>query len=408
MKTPLPQDYFKCPPLSPEAMKRYTALGKQSAETLIAKAKLVDGAYEWQLHKDESEIKIYKPLSRRDAEDGRCCCGVMQVVGEMDEYIELFRCDTIDHERDYYRRFGGNYIDAVLLHTVDRCHAAAAQPNDSTAIKWTLVKSPLDGLVARRDFVVLETNFEFKVDGKRGWVRSFRSIELDAFPDTRQDLGCVRGYMYDMGFVAVESDRPGYLDMTYLSDMDVKGNIPSWVVDLTNASWLRSMLDVDKFMRENRLSRTPLLHPSQLCPLDSRSTCPLCHHRFGLLRKKSNCVKCGEVVCRACSRNWNVKIDGHDARIRACLPCSLNSSAVSSTMWLPTWSSSTPEWLIKGTGWTLLPPTGAGPIDDNDDIVSVDLSNYADTMRDSHAQLLLLDIPSLREYTLKIHPSVNL
>ncbi|KAG9398469.1 hypothetical protein AC1031_014649 [Aphanomyces cochlioides] len=212
--------------------------------------------------------------------------------------------------------------------------------------------------------------------------------------------------MYDMGHVVVESDRLGYLDMTYLADMDVKGRVPSWVVDLTIASWLRSMLDVDRFMRENRLSRTPLLNHSQLSPLAARSTCPLCHHRFGLLRKKSNCFKCGEVVCRACNRIWNVKIDGHDARIRACLPCSLNTSAVST--WLPTWSRSAPEWPTlhtKVTGWTLLQTTGAGPIDD-DDIVSVDLSNYEDSTRDPHAQLLLFDIPSFQECTLKNHPNL--
>ncbi|KAG9398465.1 hypothetical protein AC1031_014646 [Aphanomyces cochlioides] len=399
-KHSLPPSYLNCPPLSPEAIQHYADLGMQSAETLVTKAKLVDGAYDWKLHKDESELKIYKQRGRRALERPSRYCGVMQVVGQLDEYIDVFRNDTTDQARELFRRYACAYVDMAVLHTVVPRHAD--RPNDSTHIKWSLGKSVLDGLVAKRDFVFLETNVEFKIDGKRAWVRSCRSIELAAFPDTRKQLRCRRGYMYDMGFVVVESDRPGYLHMTHVADVDLHGRIPSWAVGLTVTSWLRSMSNIDRLMRENRLSRTPFVNYTQLCRLESRSTCSLCRHKFGLLRKKSNCFKCGDVVCRACNRVWNVKIDGHHVRIRACLPCSLNTSAVSA--WTPSSSYSNvmpPEWpalLTKATEWPFLETKGDGTVDD-DDVVSVDLSNYADSTRDPQAQLILFDIPSLRELT---------
>ncbi|CAK4609344.1 hypothetical protein LEN26_008167 [Aphanomyces euteiches] len=411
----LPPSYLNRPPLSPEAIQHYTALGMQSAETLVAKAKLVDGPYDWTLHKDESELKIYKQQQQRGgghhrAGQGRPSryCGVMHVIGDLDEYIAVFRNDTTDQAREWYRRYAtGASIDVAVLHTVSPRHPD--RPNDSTHIKWSVGKGMLDGLVAKRDFVFLETNVEFKLDGKRAWVRSCRSIDLaGGFPDdTRKQFRCRRGSMHDMGFVVVESDRPGYLHMTHVADVDLGGRLPSWAVGLVVTSWLRCMSKIDRLMRENRLSRTPFVNRTQLSPLDSRSTCALCRHKFGLLRKKSNCFKCGDVVCRACNREWKVKIDGRQVRIRACLPCSLDTSAVSA--WTPSSSYSNvmaPEWpavLTKATEWPFLETRGDGTVDD-DDVVSVDLSNYADSTRDPHAQLLVFDIPSLRELTHNDHP----
>ncbi|KAG9398472.1 hypothetical protein AC1031_014651 [Aphanomyces cochlioides] len=381
-----------CPPLSKEAIMRYNDMGRQSAETLVAKAKLLGGAYDWKLHKDESELKIYKHCSF-SAVQGRSSryCGVMEVVGDLDEYIDVFRYDTTDRARECYRRFGTACVDVAVLHTISQCNPY--RPNDSTRIKWCLLKSRLDGLIARRDFVLLETEYEFQVNGRRAWVRSCRSIELSAFPDMQKQLRCCRGYMYDMGQVVVESDRPGYVVMTHVADMDIKGMAPSWALGFTIKSWLRSMTSIDRFMRENRLSRTPFLNYSELCPPEERSTCSLCRRKFCLLRKKSNCFKCGDVVCRTCNRLWNLKVDDYAFRLRACLPCSLNTADPSS--WPPNSHYGTittlawPELLTKITAWTLRDI-------EQDTEVSIDLSDYVDSGRDRPVDPIVLDIPSMR------------
>ncbi|KAF0722341.1 hypothetical protein Ae201684_018506 [Aphanomyces euteiches] len=290
--------------------------------------------------------------------------------------MELYRYDTTEQAREYARRFGRAYAEVVTLYTVLPRHPD--RPNDCIQIKWVLTKSPLDGLVMRRDFVILESSLEFQVHGKRAWVRSYRSIELAAVPDMRKELNCIRASMYDMGFVIVESDRRGYLDMTYLADMDVGGNVPSWANDQTLKFWLRSMFDIDRFMRENRLSRTPFLTKDQLRPLHSRKTCTLCRRNFGPLRKKTNCLKCGDVLCRACNRLWNVNLDGVEAQVRACVTCSLTSStAVSSrkTGYSSELSNSPHRWAHLGStdGWSM------DDDEDSFDAVSIDLSMFDDS-----------------------------
>ncbi|KAG9398456.1 hypothetical protein AC1031_014638 [Aphanomyces cochlioides] len=178
VKVPLPPDYFKCPPLSPRDIQRYIALGEQSVKSLLRKVNgTTGGPYDWKLLKDESELKIYKGSHSHERHSGRRC-GVVQVVGQIDESIELYRDDTTDQAREYARRVGRTtYVDVVNLYTVLPRHPD--RPNDCIQIKWVLAKSPLDGLVTRRDFVVVESELEFQVGDKRAWVRSFHSIELD-------------------------------------------------------------------------------------------------------------------------------------------------------------------------------------------------------------------------------------
>ncbi|KAH9186806.1 hypothetical protein AeNC1_011217 [Aphanomyces euteiches] len=301
----MPPHYFQCPPLSQREIDEFVEMGSQSTHALIMKAKLQGGTYDWKLLKDDSELKIYKGHSHGSTNDAVLHCGVMEVIGELEECMELHHADTTEAARAYALRFGRAYVDVLNLHTVLPRHPD--RPNDCIQIKWFLSKSPLDGLIIKRDFLMLESDLEFQVGGKRAWVRSYRSIDLAAVPDMRKELGCIRGSMYDMGFVAVESDRPGYLVVTYLADLDIKGIVPSWANDQTMKFWLRSMFQIDRFLRENRLSRTPFLKREQLCPLHVRSSCALCRRRFNPLRKKTNCVKCGEVLCRDCNRIWNVK-----------------------------------------------------------------------------------------------------
>ncbi|CAK4115292.1 unnamed protein product, partial [Aphanomyces euteiches] len=404
---PVPPEYFKCPPLSQAENSRYVDMAEQGIQTLLQKAQLVGGPYEWKLLKDDSELKIYKGHGHGTTKTSVLHCGVMQVVGELEENMEIYRYDTTDQAREYIRRFGRAYVDFVRLYTVLPRHRD--RPNDAIHIKWILAKSPLDGLVARRDFVVLESDLELKVGGKRAWVRAVHSIELDAVPDMRKELGCIRGYMYNMGFVVMESDRPGYLDMTYLADMDVRGKVPSWANDFSLEAWIRSMTDIDRFMRENRLSRTPFLRDDELWPLDSSHSCSLCRQKFCPWRVKTNCFKCGEVVCRGCNRLWHVTINGQNRKVRACVTCSL-SAGTAVTPAKKTSRSSRPaltphNWtdiLSQISEWT---EDKVAVIAEADDVKSIDLSNYGDSGRErSTEDVVVLEIPSMRRLPDKEHP----
>ncbi|KAG9398418.1 hypothetical protein AC1031_014605 [Aphanomyces cochlioides] len=390
LPAPLPPDYFKCPPLSQRDIDHFIDIGRQSMEALVKKADLFGGTYDWKLLKDESELKIYKGHSA--TEDSVLHCGVMQVVGDLDENMALHRDDTTEQAREYIRRFGRLYADAVNLYTVVPRHPD--RPNDAMQIKWFLAKNLLDGVVARRDFVMLESEYEFQVDGKRAWVRSYRSIELAAVPDMRKELNCIRACMHDTGFIVVESDRPGYLDVTYLADLDIKGHAPAWIVDQTLKFWLRSMHDIDRFMRENRLSRSQFLAKDQLCPLYACRSCALCRRKFGPLRKKTHCQKCGEVLCTSCNRLWNVNINGIDAQVRACVTCSLRASTVAVRK-----ASYASRLNVSPTRWALLASTGARSVDTELQAstmdVSVDSSAFVESEFEPPERPFTLDIPKL-------------
>ncbi|CAK4668133.1 hypothetical protein LEN26_019354 [Aphanomyces euteiches] len=326
LSLPLPPNFFRCPPLTEHERQRFLNMGFQSARELVAKAKLERGPYRWSRLSNESDMKIYKGYGVRAVGKAEIHCAVKEAVGDLNEVIQLYRSDTTEEAKEHMRRFGRAYVDAVKLYTI--LPRDPAHPNDCMHIKWYCTKSPLDGIVTRRDFCLLETDLEIKIDGRRGWVRAFKSVELPCVPHLRDLLNCIRAYQYDMGHVFYESQRSGYLHMTYLADMDVRGNVPAIVNDESVKAWCRNLSDIDRFMREDRLSRTPFLRKDQFCPLNLRLSCYFCQKSFGPLRRKSNCNKCGEVVCKKCNPLWLVRINGEHEEKRACYACSLNRTAL--------------------------------------------------------------------------------
>ena len=112
------------------------------------------------------------------------------------------------------------------------------------------------------------------------------------------------------GYVAYESDRAGYLDVSYVTHNDFPPtNAPhEWLADKTHTFQFltqknvmrrcRTLVDLDRFLREDRLSLTPFRHETDLVSVSHRRNCFLCCKQFLPLSRKLNCVKCGE-VCAA-------------------------------------------------------------------------------------------------------------
>ncbi|CAK4680617.1 unnamed protein product, partial [Aphanomyces euteiches] len=45
--------------------------------------------------------------------------------------------------------------------------------------------------------------------------------------------------------------------------------------------------------------------------------------KFGPMRRRSCCYKCGQVFCSKCNRLWNVTIDGIETTRKVCNGCSV-------------------------------------------------------------------------------------
>ncbi|ETV96455.1 hypothetical protein H310_10207 [Aphanomyces invadans] len=320
---PLPPNFFTCPPLHDDEIKQLKLLAIATATEVVEHSQLRDGGIAWTLRSDEGSMRFFKapdPLHRVGA---HMYMSVVEVAGTLDEVIDLFRTDSTFKAKEYVKRFGKGLLDAVNLYSI--VEPTPAFPNEKVGITWFAMKSPFDKIVANRDCVMLECQHEFQwTTDRRAWVRGLRSVDLVCCPDMQSTLGLVRSTQYGVGHVVLESlDRPGYLQISFLNHFDVKGNPPEWLIEMGMKKRCRSILDIELYLREDRLSRGYLLSPAEFVPLTRRRHCFLCRKRFNPWSKRSNCMKCGEVLCSGCNSNWNVKLHNGTvhAVIQACIRC---------------------------------------------------------------------------------------
>ncbi|KAF0719618.1 Aste57867_912 [Aphanomyces stellatus] len=325
LKLPLPSNFFKCPPLTTAETDRLKALAYSNAMDVVQKALVQDtSTITWSLQINESALKVYRGDDRLSPSLGlsRLNVATSEVMGTIDEVVELFRNDTTEQAKEYVARFGRDLLDAASLYTL--AEPSAATPNEKVGITWYALRSPLKKVILERDACLLESHYEFELNGKRGWVRAMKSVNLMCCPDLQHALGLVRMTHTGTGHVFLESDRPGYITMAYVVEADFGGSIQDWAIDVAMKRRCRSLLDIELFLRENRLARGHFLSSHQLVPREARRQCFLCQKKFGVLfGGKTNCVKCGEVFCSGCNQTWTVKLCGVPTRIEACTKCSL-------------------------------------------------------------------------------------
>ncbi|ETV77001.1 hypothetical protein H257_08918 [Aphanomyces astaci] len=320
---PLPPNFFTCPPLREDEIKHMKHLAVTIATEVVEHSQLRDGGVAWTLRADEGNMRFFKapdPLHRVGA---HMFMSVVEVAGTLDEVIDLFRTDTTFKAKEYVKRFGKGLLDAVNLYTI--VDPTPDFPNEKIAVTWFAMKSPFDKIVANRDCVMLECQHEFEwTAGRRAWVRGLQSVALPCCPDMQSTLGLVRSTQYGVGHVVLESlDRPGYLQISFLNHFDVKGTPPEWLIELGMKKRCKSILDIELYLREDRLGRGVVLSPADFVPLTRRRHCFLCRKRFRPWTKRSNCMKCGEVLCRGCNPSWNVKLHHGTVHsiIQACIRC---------------------------------------------------------------------------------------
>ncbi|KAG9401362.1 hypothetical protein AC1031_009227 [Aphanomyces cochlioides] len=325
----LPPNFFHCPPLTHEEKESYKHQGVAAAYEVVKKTKLHGGPIKWKLNSDERDLKIYKGIDSSEpatSSGATALFATIEVVGTMDEVVDLFRSQTTEQAKEYVRRFGNLMADAVNLYTI--VPATPEEPHEMIGISWRAFKPPVEGVVKRRDACVLDVHHAFPVNGKRVWVRCIKSIEIACCPDLEKELGYIRMNHKCTGHVFSESDRPGYLHIDYLLQSDVRGTVgdyAKWIVDLSVKRRLRSAIYIDRFLRENRLSKTPFLNAGELQPLSRTRVCSLCSRWLRILSKKSNCLKCGFVFCHQCIQHWHVKNRGFDAVALVCNRCALGN-----------------------------------------------------------------------------------
>ncbi|DAZ98927.1 TPA: hypothetical protein N0F65_001366, partial [Lagenidium giganteum] len=248
-------------------------------------------------------------------------CGVASVVATLEEVVAYFDLSTTAKTKRFAREYNDDMLDGCVLHTL--VSPTVTNPMHQITVKWTAMETP-SPFIHDRDFVTLECQDTFTDStGKRGWVRSIHSINLPDVPDLYNDYGLVRGKLYRTGYVFIESDNPGYLEVIHMCQVDLKGSLV-----LPHSLFLRAMktriaavVKLNKRLRELRLSQEHLVDECDLVPARDRAHCFVCAVKFGMLARKRNCRRCGEVVCSKCCSKWTIKRDHGHAQVRICVTC---------------------------------------------------------------------------------------
>ncbi|CAI5741377.1 unnamed protein product [Peronospora destructor] len=343
---PLPPRFFKCPELTQREEQHLVGKAKESAQALVDATRNNRGPVRWEEAGTHRGVQMYKGEARYPesvvGESITYGCGATTIQSTLDEVADFFDLST-DEKVAECVNWDADMLDGQLLYALQDAlllndSATNAGRNrrgtskmlnaNQVTVKWFAMDVP-SKLMKNRDFLTVECQSTFMdVSGRRGWVRSYHSIKLPCCPEL-SDYGLVRGSFYHTGYVFIESERPGLLDVIFSAQVNMKSSVkvPTALYMTIQKKRLSSIADLQNLITRRRLGTQRFLGDLELVLKSQRKRCNLCSAKFGLITRKARCRKCGEVVCAsACSMEWEVLIPGQGVRkIRVCTRCAQNT-----------------------------------------------------------------------------------
>lgn len=319
----------KLPVLSPAERAYMERKAKEASLALIDHAHTLDGPVQWHYTGKFRGIQMYRgegSFENASTAGTEFLCGVTTMLGTIEEIAWYFDQRTTEQMR---ARQPDDVLDAGVLYSL--VHGVSGNPFYRVAVKYQSYEGP-SRFSRARDYCFLECQDTFRhASGRRGWVLSMHSIKLPSCPELD---GIVRGSMYHSGYVFVEAEREGYMDVMHSLQINFKSTsrLPHF---LLNAALKRRILSVVKISREiqmARMGRHALLKKKELMPKKSRSQCLNCSRKFSLFVRKTRCRMCGEVVCQACAPVMEVDVPGRPiTKTRICSKCYSTSPTMDSS-----------------------------------------------------------------------------
>ncbi|CAK4892150.1 unnamed protein product [Aphanomyces euteiches] len=322
LKTPVPDDFFSTPPLSPDKIQELRAIGYKAQRDLIEYTKLTGGPIEWTLRTNDDKVQVYT------AREGNLplFLGTTEVESSLDEVRAIFTAPTTADVRRVDAAYFPDVLDEVRLYTLSK--PTEDRPHHLSSVSWTLLRSPLQGLIVRyRDFCCIEHLQDVEIGGKKAWIRACKSIVIPACPDLEKSYGIIRAEFIHSGFIYMETDKPGILRVTELEHFSPNGRVTGDVIGaMLMASFAESQYNSMNSMQANvyahRLCQVSYLPLAACVNKHSRTKCAVCLKKFGTFARKSNCRRCGEVVCsKVCSAKYKVMMANLLVELRVCSRC---------------------------------------------------------------------------------------
>uniref|UniRef100_K3X5Y4 FYVE-type domain-containing protein n=1 Tax=Globisporangium ultimum (strain ATCC 200006 / CBS 805.95 / DAOM BR144) TaxID=431595 RepID=K3X5Y4_GLOUD len=93
----------------------------------------------------------------------------------------------------------------------------------------------------------------------------------------------------------------GNLELYTMMINDLGERLPTWLVHKIVDTAAMRVACIRDHINQKRIDLLVFANPKDLVPLSKRVCCIVCTKSFSLVRKKYNCVACGDVICNQCS-----------------------------------------------------------------------------------------------------------
>lgn len=319
--SPLQTNYFRMPVLTAKEQHYLIRKACQTAQAVVERGRSVGGPIKWQYVEKYNGVQVYRGKARTSSFDSTMCmCGVARVPGTVKEVASLFNMASTNRMRQFGQVFPEFFQDGLVLYPLQE--PTKENSLNQIAAKWMVTSCPPP--LRTRDFCVLECQDCF-IDtfGRKGWVLSIHSIKLPGCHELLEEFGLCRGSIYQSGIIITNAEQPYHVDILHIVQVNLKsGDAAPYGMLRERVACISRLYDI---LRGKRLNEQRYLGDLALVSKKTRSRCFVCHDPFHLLLlRKLNCRKCGEVVCSACSKEFDLvsreDLSSHYT-VRICLHC---------------------------------------------------------------------------------------
>uniref|UniRef100_A0AAV1UPL9 FYVE-type domain-containing protein n=1 Tax=Peronospora matthiolae TaxID=2874970 RepID=A0AAV1UPL9_9STRA len=308
------------PSLTPNERAYMIRKAKEASVALVEHAHTLDGPVQWHYTGKFRGIQMYRGEGSYDHGGGSSSgteflCGVTTMMGSIEEVANYFNQQTTEQMR---AKKAEDVLDCGVLYLLVRGNPK--NPFYRVSAKYQLYEGP-SAFSRERDYCFLECQNTFQhASGRRGWVLSMHSIKLPSCPEVD---GVVRGSMYQSGYVFVEAEKKGYMDVMHSLQINFKSTnrLPHFLLNSALRRRILSVVTVSREIQTTRMGRQTLLKKKQLMPKHSRVLCVNCARKFSLFVRKTRCRICGEVVCQPCAPQVTLSTKCGVIKTRVCTKC---------------------------------------------------------------------------------------
>ncbi|CAI5716276.1 unnamed protein product [Hyaloperonospora brassicae] len=291
---------------------------KEASVALVEHAHTLDGPVQWHYTGKFRGIQMYRGEGSYDhggSSGTEFLCGVTTMMGAIEEVADYFDQQTTEQMR---AKKAEDVLDCGVLYLLVR--GDPKNPFYRVSAKYQLLEGP-SAFSRERDYCFLECQNTFRhASGRRGWVLSMHSIKLPSCPEID---GIVRGSMYQSGYVFVEAEKKGYMDVMHSLQINFKSTnrLPHFLLNSALKRRILSVVTISREIQTTRMGRQTLLKKKQLMPKRSRVLCVNCARKFSLFVRKTRCRVCGEVVCQPCAPQVTISTKYGVVKTRVCTRC---------------------------------------------------------------------------------------